>query len=109
MTFKEFCTELLQKYGYSDFKYDQVISFTQNFSNITCGLGGIGGDMMSLSQVFIFFDSAGNAIVIGPEWGYCVENVTETFSIDVYNHNIAKAYSKARIDQYGNVKSIKIR
>lgn len=31
MTFKEFCKELLEEYGYIIFQYDSVISF-QNFS-----------------------------------------------------------------------------
>lgn len=42
MTFKEFCKELLEEYGYIIFQYDSVISFTQTFPDTTCGLGGIG-------------------------------------------------------------------
>lgn len=43
ITFTEFCSELLAKHGYLDFEYDIIFSFTQTFSNTTCGLGGIGG------------------------------------------------------------------
>lgn len=46
MTFKEFCKELLEEYGYIIFQYDSVISFTQTFPDTTCGLGGIGGQVL---------------------------------------------------------------
>lgn len=54
MTFKEFCKELLEEYGYIIFQYDSVISFTQTFPDTTCGLGGIGGQALTDAQIFIF-------------------------------------------------------
>lgn len=36
MTFKEFCKELLEEYGYIIFQYDSVISFTQTFPDAIC-------------------------------------------------------------------------
>lgn len=66
MTFKEFCKELLEEYGYIIFQYDSVISFTQTFPDTTCGLGGIGGQAFTDAQIFIFVNQSDrNAIVIG--------------------------------------------
>lgn len=71
MTFKEFCKELLEEYGYIIFQYDSVISFTQTFPDTTCGLGGIGGQAFTDAQIFIFVDQSNrNAIVIGPALRY---------------------------------------
>lgn len=68
MTFKEFCKELLEEYGYIIFQYDSVISFTQTFPDTTCGLGGIGGQAFTDAQIFIFVDQSNrNAIVIDPK------------------------------------------
>lgn len=80
MTFKEFCKELLEEYGYIIFQYDSVISFTQTFPDTTCGLGGIGGQAFTDAQIFIFVNQSDrNAIVIGPAWSYYIENITENF------------------------------
>lgn len=80
MTFKEFCKELLEEYGYIIFQYDSVISFTQTFPDTTCGLGGIGGQAFTDAQIFIFVNQSNrNAIVIGPAWSYYIENITENF------------------------------
>lgn len=58
MTFKEFCKELLEEYGYIIFQYDSVISFTQTFPDTTCGLGGIGGQAFTDAQIFIFVNQS---------------------------------------------------
>lgn len=107
MTFTEFCKELLLSRGYLDFKFDDVISFTQTFSDTTCGLGGIGGSALTKAQVFVFYDYNFNAIVIGPRWSYYVEEPTKIFSVDVYNHDIAGICNVARMKRYGNVREIK--
>lgn len=80
MTFKEFCKELLEEYGYIIFQYDSVISFTQTFPDTTCGLGGIGGQAFTDAQIFIFVDQSNrNVIVIDPAWSYYIEGITENF------------------------------
>lgn len=77
MTFKEFCKELLEEYGYIIFQYDSVISFTQTFSDTTCRLDG---QAFTDAQIFIFVDQSNrNAIVIGPAWSYYIEGITEKF------------------------------
>lgn len=107
MTFTEFCKELLSEFGYTDFEYDSVTSFTQTFSDTTCGLGGIGGQAFTNAQIFVFFNYKFDAVVIGPAWSYYIENITDIFSVDCYNQNIAGVCNIARIKQYGNVKEIK--
>lgn len=106
ITFTEFCSELLAKHGYLDFEYDIVISFTQTFSNTTCGLGGIGGQAFTNAQIFAFI-TCNTVIIIGPAWSYCIEDYTEMLSVDIYNHHIANMCNIARINQYGNIKKIK--
>ena len=56
MTFTEFCKELLQEHGYSNFEYDYVTSFGQTFSDTICGLRGIGGQALTNAQVFVFYN-----------------------------------------------------
>lgn len=108
MTFKEFCKELLEEYKWASFQYDSVISFTQTFSDTTCGLGGIGGQVFTDAQIFIFVNQSDrNAIVIGPAWSYYIENITEKFSVDCCNHHIAGINNIARIKRYGDIKEIK--
>ena len=108
MTFKEFCKELLEEYGYIIFQYDSVISFTQTFPDTTCGLGGIGGQAFTDAQIFIFVDQSNrNAIVIGPAWSYYIEGTTEKFSVDCCNHHMAGINNIARIKKYGDIKEIK--
>lgn len=107
MTFTEFCRELLQKSGYSNFEYDYVTSFTQTFPDTTCGLGGIGGQVFTDTQVFVFYNYNSNAIVIGPAWSYYIEDVTDIFSVDVSNHNMAAISNIAKLKQYGNIREIK--
>lgn len=107
MTFTEFCKELLQEHGYSNFEYDYVTSFGQTFSDTTCGLRGIGGQALTNAQVFVFYNYNSDAIVIGPVWSYYIENVTDIFSVDVYNHNMAGISNIARLKRYGNIREIK--
>lgn len=108
MTFKEFCKELLEEYGYIIFQYDSVIFFTQTFPDTTYGLGGIGGQALTDAQIFIFVNQSDrNAIVIGPAWSYYIEGITEKFSVDCCNHHIAGINNIARIKKYGDIKEIK--
>lgn len=105
MTFKEFCKELLEEYGYITFQYDSVISFTQTFPDTACGLGG---QAFTDAQIFIFVNQSDrNAIVIGPAWSYYIEGITEKFSVDCCNHHIAGINNIARIKKYGDIKEIK--
>ena len=108
MTFKEFCKELLEEYGYITFQYDNVISFIQTFPDTTCGLGGIEGQAFTDAQIFIFVNQSDrNAIVIGPAWSYYIEGITEKFSVYCCNHHIAGINNIARIKKYGDIKEIK--
>lgn len=108
MTFTEFCKELLQEHGYSNFEYDYVTSFGQTFSDTICGLRGIGGQALTNAQVFVFVDQSNrNAIVIGPAWSYYIEGITEKFSVDCCNHHMAGINNIARIKKYGDIKEIK--
>ena len=64
MTFKEFCKELLEEYGYIIFQYDSVICFTQTFPDTTCRLGGIGGQAFTDAQIFIFVNQKTVSFII---------------------------------------------
>lgn len=105
INFKEFCESLLSHFGYNDFEYDDIISFTQTFPSTACGLNTLGGQIPTNGQVFIFLNYKREAIVIGPIWSYCIVNFTETFVKDLYNHRIAGISNIARIQEYGIITS----
>ena len=93
---------------WASFQYDSVISFTQTFSDTTCGLGGIGGQAFTDAQIFIFVNQSDrNAIVIGPAWSYFIEGITEKFSVACCNHYIAGVDNIAKLNTYGYIKEIK--
>lgn len=105
ISFKEFCESLLSHFGYNDFEYDDVISFTQTFSSTACGSNAAGGQVPTSGQVFIFLNYKREAIVVGPAWGYHINNFTDIFVKDLYNHRMAGTSNIARIQEYGTIVS----
>ena len=105
INFKEFCESLLSHFGYNNFEYDDVISFTQTFSSTACGSNAAGGQMPTSGQIFIFLNYERKAIIIGPTWSYYINNFTDTFVKDLYNHRMAGISNIARIQEYGIIAS----
>ena len=105
ISFKEFCESLLSRFGYNNFEYDDIISFTQTFSSTACGSNTAGGQIPTNGQVFIFLNYKREAIVIGPMWSYYIINFTEIFVKDLYNHRMAGISNIARIQEYGTITS----